>query len=202
MSGPWSNQAVSLIILTEQTTGFSGLFGYSPTVGAGNLIFSLAAKAGTDPYGNAYPQGLSTTLGAISGTTFTGSDFIINDSGSFFYSGTPAVNNLIASIAGARGTDPFGNTYYEGVCSYTPSGSGGIASLISQLDQGNVLIGSNAEFSGGQPAIFSHLEDGEDNLQGSGAGGGDVFPSLTFASQYVSGIPGGAIYVNAGTLVQ
>lgn len=55
----WNNQAVSLIILIEQVTGYSGLFGYSPTVGPGNLIFSLAAAAGTDPYGNSYPQGLS-----------------------------------------------------------------------------------------------------------------------------------------------
>ena len=58
MSSPWTNQAISLIILTEQTTGFSGLFGYSPAPGAGNLIFSLSAAAGTDEYGNTYPQGL------------------------------------------------------------------------------------------------------------------------------------------------
>jgi len=59
MSSPWSNQVVSLIILTEETGGFSGMFGYSPAPGAGNLIFSLSAAAGTDEYGNTYPQGLS-----------------------------------------------------------------------------------------------------------------------------------------------
>ena len=59
MSGPWSNQVTSLIILTEASTGFSGLFGYSPTPGAGNLVFSVAAGSGTDPYGNAYPAGVS-----------------------------------------------------------------------------------------------------------------------------------------------
>lgn len=32
----------------------SGLFVYSPTVGAGNLILSVAGQPGTDPYGNAY----------------------------------------------------------------------------------------------------------------------------------------------------
>jgi hypothetical protein len=32
----------------------SGLFVYSPRVGAGNLILSVAGQAGTDPYGNAY----------------------------------------------------------------------------------------------------------------------------------------------------
>lgn len=59
MAGSWSNTAVSLIVLIEQVTGYSGIFGYSPTIGAGNLVFSLAAAAGTDPYGNAYPKGLS-----------------------------------------------------------------------------------------------------------------------------------------------
>lgn len=51
---PWTNQVVNLIVLTEQATGFSGLFGYSPTTGTNNLIFALDAAAGTDPYGNAY----------------------------------------------------------------------------------------------------------------------------------------------------
>ena len=56
---PWTNQAVTLILLTSQTTGFAGLFGYAPSIGAGNLIFSLTAKGGTDPYGNTYSVGLT-----------------------------------------------------------------------------------------------------------------------------------------------
>ena len=133
MSGPWSNQVTSLIILTEQTTGFSGLFGYSPSAGAGNLIFSLAAKAGTDPYGNAYPQGLSTTLGSISGTTFNGTDFTINTSGEFFYSGTPALGNLVVSIAQAAGTDGFGNAYQAGITSYNGGISGNLNAGVLQF---------------------------------------------------------------------
>lgn len=62
MSG-WSNQVVSLIVLEEATTGFSGIFGYSPTPGAGNLIFSVAAAAGDDPYGNTYVQGVAAYVG-------------------------------------------------------------------------------------------------------------------------------------------
>ena len=106
---PWSNQNVSLILLTEQATGFSGLFGYSPSIGAGNLIFSLAAVAGTDPYGNAYPQGFNITQGAISGTTFTGTNFLISSAGAFFYSGAPALGNLIAGLlAGEFTSDMIG----------------------------------------------------------------------------------------------
>ena len=61
---PWSNQVVSLLILTEQTGTFSGLFGYSPTAGAGNLILSVSATSGTDPYGNAYPDGVCSFQGS------------------------------------------------------------------------------------------------------------------------------------------
>lgn len=47
--------------------------------------------------------------------TFNGTNFIINNSGAFFYSGTPAAGNLIASIAGTAGTDQFGNGYPSGI---------------------------------------------------------------------------------------
>ena len=55
----WTNQLVNLIILAAGSAGFSGFFAYSPTPGPGNLFMSLAAAAGTDPYGNSYPLGLS-----------------------------------------------------------------------------------------------------------------------------------------------
>jgi len=84
---PWSNQAISLIVLTEATAGYSGIFGYSPTPGAGNLVFSVAADAGTDPYGNAYPAGVFTSSGYFTGNqgTFNGNNFVLNEQGLFFY---------------------------------------------------------------------------------------------------------------------
>ena len=95
MTSPWSNQAISLIILTEQTSGFSGIFGYSPTVGLGNLIFSISADAGTDPYGNTYPAGLDAVSGlgiqtytqgtAPSGTIVTGSIWVDTAQGNSIY---------------------------------------------------------------------------------------------------------------------
>lgn len=71
MTTPWSNQAVSLIVLIEEVSGFSGLFGYSPAPGPGNLIFSITANAGTDPYGNSYQQGVN-TYPTLTGTPFAG----------------------------------------------------------------------------------------------------------------------------------
>jgi hypothetical protein len=43
--------------------GFSGVFVYSPSPGPGKLVASIAAAGGTDPYGNTYPAGISTTDG-------------------------------------------------------------------------------------------------------------------------------------------
>lgn len=59
----WSNQLVSLIVLEESATGFSGIFGYSPVPGKGNLIFSVSAAAGTDQFGNEYVQGVAAYVG-------------------------------------------------------------------------------------------------------------------------------------------
>lgn len=58
MSGSWSNTSTELVIIQAGGT-FTGLFVYSPTIGAGNLIASIAAQAGTDPYGNSYVAGLA-----------------------------------------------------------------------------------------------------------------------------------------------
>jgi hypothetical protein len=50
----------NLLILVEQTTGFSGLFGYSPSVAQGNLVMSAAAVQSDDPDGNEYLPGFVT----------------------------------------------------------------------------------------------------------------------------------------------
>ena len=65
--------------------------------------------------------------------TFQGTDFVINANGAFFYSGTPAAGNLIASVATAAGTDAFGNNYVAGVGSYA-------AAFASQLGGGVVTF--------------------------------------------------------------
>jgi hypothetical protein len=113
------------------------------------LLVSLAARAGTDDYGNTYPQGLMVTSGEISGTTFDGTNWTQNPSGSFFYSGSTETDNdildeagnpvfdegggnvedesappaLIASIAPQAGTDEFGNPYMAGIYLYGPGAS-------------------------------------------------------------------------------
>lgn len=58
MGEAWSNQLVSLIIIAAGG-GFTGLFMYSPAPGPGNLVTSIAPQAGVDPFGNAYPAGIT-----------------------------------------------------------------------------------------------------------------------------------------------
>lgn len=52
----WQNNIFPLLII-DASGAFTGLFVYSPAPGAGNLLVSIAAAAGTDPYGNAYLAG-------------------------------------------------------------------------------------------------------------------------------------------------
>lgn len=60
--------------------------------------------------------------------TFNGSDFIINDTGAFFYDGVPANGNLIASIASSGGTDSFGNVFNgPGMFVYASNNTGGLS---------------------------------------------------------------------------
>jgi hypothetical protein len=149
-----------------------GVFIYNGAPALGNLIGSWAAQAGVDAKGNAYPQGLSVTVGAISGgtisgstitggtisgtaisaSTFDGTDFILNSDGAFFYSGAPANGNLIASIASAAGTDGFGNAYQSGMTTYTGGGS-----LFATLTANQLQFGISAPLTGALDALVAGI---------------------------------------------
>src|SRR5215469_8017914 len=64
----WNSSVFPLLIVTP-SGGFTGLFLYSPGPGTGNLIGSWTAAAGTDPYGNAFPQGINVQGGNLAGVT-------------------------------------------------------------------------------------------------------------------------------------
>lgn len=71
--------------------------------------------------------------------TFNGTDFVINAAGAFFYSGTPAAGNLIASIAPNPGVDAHGNHFPQGIMSASGSTAG---QLFANLSQGNLFMGA------------------------------------------------------------
>lgn len=68
----WTNQLVALLIISAAAGGFSGVFEYSPAPGAGTLIASSAAAAGTDPYGNHYLQGQASYAGSFAASLNAG----------------------------------------------------------------------------------------------------------------------------------
>lgn len=112
-----------------------------------------------------------TFRGTITASTFDGTDFVINTSGAFFYSGTPAAGNLIASIAPALGSDGFGNAYQAGIAVYN-------STFISCVDNVNnsaldleassglqaITIAVGGSYNSG--SINSHQADGILHIDG------------------------------------
>lgn len=105
---------------TQARMVFDGIRGaiflYSNGGPTGALVGSWAISAGTDPYGNPYPQGFNVAVGALSA-----GDLVINAAGEFLYSAAPAAGNLIYSNTNTTGTDPFGNNYLAGLSNYNNS---------------------------------------------------------------------------------
>jgi hypothetical protein len=97
-------------------TGLGSITGHGAPVSPRQLILVLAARAGTDDYGNTYPQGILATEGVIEGPSLVGSD-------AFFYNGTPAAGNLVQSVTEADGTDAYGNAYIAGTATYSNNGT-------------------------------------------------------------------------------
>jgi hypothetical protein len=98
---------------------------HSPNYAAGTSGWTIK-KDGSAEFNNLTIRG-----------TFDGTDFIINSGGAFFYSGTPAAGNLIASITSASGTDSFGNTYQQGITSYQGGAAGYVKMLAGLLNFSN-----------------------------------------------------------------
>lgn len=94
-------------------------------------------------------------------------DTIINPTGLFVYSGTPAAGNLIFSIVNAAGTDQFGNATQAGATAY--SSSTVFAQLVNGAIQVQGAAGQNSPglFSAsgvaGEVAISSGLATGLDS---------------------------------------
>lgn len=118
--------------MSESWGGTGGGWG-NPVVGSTALRipainspnFNLAnPSASPSPSWAILQSGLAYFFGLVlSGGTITGPDYIINPSGIFIYSGSPAAGNLLISLAGATGVDGFGNVYPQGLAVYGPSGA-------------------------------------------------------------------------------
>lgn len=121
------------------------------------LLISLAARPGTDDYGNAYPQGILATSGVIEGPELVGSD-------AFYYTPAPGFGNLTQSITSQAGTDGFGNAYLEGTTTYLNAGSFWTAVSIS----GATVDWFKANGPGGPWTFEAEIAFNWNNLTGGG----------------------------------
>lgn len=90
--------------------------------GQGNLVatqlqspnFDLATQQGWAVLKN----GTAYFFNVFAAGTITGSTLVVDSAngGLFFYTGVPALGNLVGSWTSQAGTDPYGNTYAEGIC--------------------------------------------------------------------------------------
>lgn len=96
--------------------------------------------------------------------TFNGTDFIMNATGVFFYSGTPALGNLLISLAPAAGTDSFGNAYEQGIAAYVTTGGNTYALQLGAQNVEGVVAPAfwiaNLTSAGFEPPAYSATQSG------------------------------------------
>lgn len=118
-----------------------GLFVYSPTVGKGHLIMSVAAANGTDPYGNKFYAGLATY--APSGGNSLVINLLSTANDAFFQYNMPSggfQGGLILAVSSASGTDPFGNNYPAGLYGIDPVFGDTFVGVGSQIFLNQILF--------------------------------------------------------------
>jgi hypothetical protein len=138
------------------------------------LLVALAAAAGTDDYGNAYPQGIFASEGVIQGPTIIGSD-------AFYYDPSPGFGNLTQSVTSASGSDQYGNAYIAGTATYNNAGSFWSAVVVS----GGTVDWYKASGAGGPWTFEAEIGFDWNNL----TGGGLVLNAPAGLSGTVGGIP-------------
>lgn len=87
--------------------------------------------------------------------------------GIFVYAGTPALGNLIASVASTNGTDPYGNLYPEGVAGENKGGftargdnSGTNYAIVAVPASNEPIVIMNSDNTVFQDGYFQALQDG------------------------------------------
>lgn len=129
MSG-WSSQVVIADqIIIEGSNDY--LLMYNGTPALGNLIASIAAMAGTDPYGNTFPAGITVGLKSnpqlqlTSNASFATLNFLSND----VNEGIPASIN--EEIINAGGVNEYLSQFFQGPALSTPGATGNLVMLLN-----------------------------------------------------------------------
>lgn len=159
--------------------------------GSGAPAIAIASVADTDLFGNTSPAGISLAQLPI-----------------LTYSGTPAANNLIVSIAPASGTDTFGNAFAEGVevqgaGTIQVTGSSGAMltmEIVSGLPKLIIKTGASEEVS--PTSIFNEITTpGTDEILNTFIAGPDVTGFTDSAQVVLSSSAKSGIFTAGGQLI-
>jgi uncharacterized phage protein gp47/JayE len=141
----------------------------------------------------------------FTGSVFQGTDFVINPAGSFFYSGTPASGNLIASIAAASGIDAEGNVYAQGLWVWG-SGNSSAGLLVSDGDAILALTAGGRTHATLNGQIFGTVTNAGDVneyaglIMTSGKEGGDDAAIQLFSESADSTVPAKIVFEFGGAV--
>jgi hypothetical protein len=91
------------------------------------IVAQVLAQLGPPQAGEGFPLSVA--------TIFQAGNTIINSSGEFVYSPSPGLGNLISSVAGAAGTDQYGNAYLAGTTGYFQFGGAYYATQVGTSQQ-------------------------------------------------------------------
>jgi len=200
-------------IFINETTGqisqWSGSAWTAITFGTGTV--SASAVNGLTITGNTI-NGAYINGGTITGATFDGTNWVENQYGSFLYSGTPAVGNLVASTAPVAGNDAAwtsgsGNAYQSGICTYqVVSGVTYVTKLSAfanaSYGYGGVAIAATGTAAPYSPAGIAGSSSSTSNALTVSSGSetsSDNPAQIILISQANSGVTGGTVAVYGQT---
>jgi hypothetical protein len=137
----------------------------------------------------------ATTIDAatFTGSVFQGTDFIINSSGAFYYTGTPAAGNLSTSSVPrtAGGTDSFGNHWLPGMSTYAATDATQLADGYINFYTGSQAAGwslkSTLQFTGVGIVVLSGGLITQNNTLDDGSGNANIAGSLIAVDIEASG---------------
>lgn len=141
----------------------SGIFVYSPAPGAGNLIASITAAAGTDPFGNAYKAGITSyQLGTGIFAQLLAGAFVVGKTGSGFASnpdaGTDGGGQQLILNSASNGVNN-GTEIALGLTKVTIQKQAG-APAVPLLDVVGFLAATGVNITGIGAGIFTVTETG------------------------------------------
>jgi hypothetical protein len=177
----WENSSVFQVVIVTGVAG-SGIFVYSPTPAAGQLVASVTAAAGTDPFGNAYLQGIaaySTGVGPLFAAQLIGGIVQISSAASEagpwvsrgFISGDTA-NNLNLFAQGA------GHVQAENFLAALAGASVTAGLAVTGGETADTVAISSSQAGGGLLQVTNAVTSGSAAIKETLAAAGDVFFSM------------------------